>query len=363
MTGGRDRFLQICTLLLSLTICSIAGEFIYRRILFGNYPKFKKIRKPQLYADYDTDDYWKLYYIFGGEFKPPQSPHPLLGWIGNFDRKTLRHNESDQVNNRRPILLYGDSFAGCVTGVDCFQNILNNDPIFAKRNYLLNYGVGGYAVDQITLLIRKTYRQYPKPFIVFGIMCADLDRSVLTCRTGQKPYYEFASDSLVLRGIPVKSNPEEFFKQNPPQIISYLWRRLIFSPRNPFPERINKWLKDEKERSEEKIRLNNRILQNTIDELKNNKVDFVFLVFHFCKKDSREFSVEYEDNWRDRFLHQFIDRNKTPYIWSKGLIRKDPAYHKDNLFRYIRPQDGHPTTYFNNMIATEIKRVVLAAEN
>ncbi len=350
--------------LLSLIICLFFAEWVYRKALFGGNDAFNTLRKPELYADYFMDDdYWKLYHIFSsGEYKAPANPHPLLGWIGDFDRQTLRHNKTDSVKKRKPVLLYGDSFAECAEGAECFQYLLNNDSAFNKNNYLLNYGVGGYAVDQIQLLFKNTYKQYEKPFVVFSIMCSDLDRTILTNRIGQKPYYEIVADTLMLKGVPIEKDPEKFFTEHPPEISSYIWRRLVYTPRNPLPDRIKVWLKDEDEKNNYKMQLNEKVLQAAIDELKKNNIDFTFLVFHYVQKDNHQFSVETEDNWRDKFIRSFIEKNHLPYIWSKDLIKNDTAYHKDNLDKYMMESNGHPTTYFNQLIANEIKKQVLAKE-
>ncbi len=348
----------------SLFACLAIAEFAYRKILFSNIEKFKSIRKPELYADYfNDDDYWKLYHIFGGEYGPPKETHPLLGWVGDFDRKNLRHNNTDSLKNRRPVLLYGDSFAECVEGSECFQSILNNNPVFSKNNYLLNYGVGGYGVDQIQLLFKNSYKHYEKPFVIFSIMCSDLDRTILTNRIGQKPYYEIIADTLALKGIPVENDPEIFFRNNPPKIFSYLWQRFIYTPRNPLPDYMKSWLKRDAAKNKHKTALNEKVLQLVIDELRNEKIDFVFLVFHYVSKSDYHFSVENEDNWRDKFLRGFIAKNQLPCIWSKDLIRRDTAYHKNNLDKYMMESNGHPTTYFNRLISDEIMKFALRSDS
>lgn len=360
----RNRILNLLLLLVTLIVCLGLGEIAYRAILFGDNKKFESLRKPDLYADYfSDDDYWKLYHTFGGEFGPPDTPHALLGWVGRlFDRQSLSHSEGKNVGKKRPVLLYGDSFAECVNGADCFQNILNNDSAFGQENYLLNYGVGGYAVDQITLLCKQTYKRFDKPIVVLSVMTSDLDRTVLTNRIGQKPYYEIRNDSLQLRGVPIESDPEKFFEEHPPRIKSYLWRRLLYTPRNPLPDYIKAKLKHEDAKNNYKAVLNERVLQDIVDELRGNNIDFVFLVFHYVQKGNSQFSVEQEDNWRDKLLRDFIAKNKLPYIWSKDLIKKDSAYNGSNLEKYMMEDNGHPTTYFNTLIANEIKNYVLSVE-
>ena len=178
---------------------------------------------------YDSEsNYWKLYYLFNGKLKPPANPHPLLGWVGDFSRETYLHNEASNINGRKAVLLYGDSFAACATTKEeCFQGMLNADDEFASEGYLINYGVGDYGVDQIFLLLKNSLHHFQNPFVIISFMTHDVDRSTLSVRIGQKPYFEFVGGELVLRGPPINSDPNDFFAKNPPRVPSYLFRLWV----------------------------------------------------------------------------------------------------------------------------------------
>ena len=237
---------NILILFVSVFIALFVGELAFRAVIFSGSEIFKNLRNPENYASSNNEsDYWKLSYEFGGEYKPPKNPHPLLGWIGNFDRETLMHNDAGKLNNRRPVILYGDSYAQCVAEALCFEDFLNNDSAFLKEHYFLNYGVGGYGVDQISLLYKNTIDKFEKPFVVFSLMNYDIDRSILSVRTGQKPYFEIENDSLVLRGTPINQNPEEFFEENPIKIKSLLFRKFLYSKLNFLPDWFTSYYKEE----------------------------------------------------------------------------------------------------------------------
>ena len=58
-----------------------------------------------------------------------------------------------------------------------------------------------------------------------------------------------------------------------------------------------------------------------------------------------------------------MDENQIPYIWSKDLILQD---YKGSLTdfgknsdQYFIPNNGHPTTYNNTLIARELKKYIL----
>lgn len=343
-------------MLLSLLFSFTLAEIGYRIVLFNSNPAFDSLRKPSLFADYfSEDDYWKLYYLFDSKFKPPQQPHPDLGWVGDFSRDSYIHNQIEHIGDRRPVLLYGDSFARCVKIALCFQDLLNSDQTFSKEHYLLNYGVGGYGVDQIFLLFQKSVHHYDDPFVVISLMTLDLDRSILSVRTGQKPYFLIEDSKLELKGIPITPNPDIFFATNPPQIKSYLYRRIIHS--NLLPKQIASFLRRDNDYISKKIQVNEKIILEIVKELRTNNIDYVFLIFH--PNWSGVSTLDDETGWRDSFLKQLLHENNIPYIWSKDLFKQDSRDGKYSYDDYINPGIGHPTTHFNRLIADEIKKYTL----
>jgi len=353
---NKSKTIHLCLLLLSLIFSFILAETGYRIVLFTDIQVFDRFQKPQHFADYfSEDDYWKLYYLFDGRFKPPQQPHPQLGWIGDFSRDSYLHNQIEHIGDRRPVLLYGDSFASCMQGVLCFQDILNSDQLFSKRHYLFNYGVGGYGLDQIFLLLQKSIHQYDDPFVVMSLMTFDLDRSILSVRTGQKPYFSVEDDKLKLRGIPINSDPDHFFTTNPPQIKSYLYRRIIHS--DLLPEQLSSFLRRENDSIGKKKQVSEKIILEIVKELRAKKIDFVLLILHPHWEGVS--TLDDDTGWRDSFLKQVLRTNTIPYIWSKEIFTQDSREGNHSYEDYISPGNGHPTTHFNKLIAEEIKKHVL----
>src|SRR5688572_19149967 len=130
----------------TLTGMLFLSEYVFRKLLFSKNEAFNYLRDPGFYSDYlNEDDYWKLYYLFGKESRPPENPHPLLGWTGNRNATSFIHNDAWKSGERRPVLLYGDSYAQCMPEADCFEDFLSNDTSFPSKFYFLNYGVGGFG--------------------------------------------------------------------------------------------------------------------------------------------------------------------------------------------------------------------------
>ena len=332
----------------------VVAELTFRTLLFSAAPFMKRFREPGLFAYFESDDYWKLYFLFGGKYKPPATPHPLLGWIGNFDRASYRHSDTPFLSRRRPVLLYGDSFAACaVAQKDCFQGILNQDPSFSEKHFLLNYGVGGYGVDQVLLLYEHSIGEYQDPFVVVSLLTEDVDRGVLSVRTGQKPYYRVIDDRLVLSGVPIDSRPEHFFRRHPPDIRSYLFRMFVYSDGRPF--KLKRWLRPRPAEVRSHIEtINERILRDLVKDLRTRNVDHVFVIFHPL------WTLASQGDWRDAFLRRLFESMKVPYLSSKIIVRQHAARHGTRLEDYYLEDNGHPNAYQNRIIADELKAYVMS---
>jgi hypothetical protein len=264
----------------TVILTAVASEVIFRALLFSTVGFMEKFRTPGLYVDYDLEDnYWKLYYLFDGKLKPPANPHPLLGWIGNFSRETYLHNDATNIKGRKPVLLYGDSFAGCLTTQEeCFQGILNADGEFGEKFYYLNYGVGNYGVDQIFLLLKNSLDHYQNPFVIVSILTQDIERSTLSVRIGQKPYFELVDGELALQGVPINPDPREFFANNPPTIISYLFRLWVQG--DGWGQQVRQYFKGIEQIRDKRIKINEELLLNIIGELRGRQLQHVFVIFH-----------------------------------------------------------------------------------
>ncbi|MCP4203897.1 MAG: hypothetical protein GY769_18425 [bacterium] len=364
MKGRSARLLLLAT---SVLVALVVAELGYRAALLSDGERFRKLKDPALYADYFSEDlHWKLHLLLDGESKPPRRPHPVLGWVGKFSRADLRHRDSARLAGRRPVLLYGDSFAECAGDVACFEDILNRDREFSEENYLLNYGVGGYGVDQSLLLLRNTVELFDDPFVVFSLFPYDLARSALSIRIGQKPRFEVVDGALELEPTPIYESAEAFVADHPPRAVSYLYRRAVFS--DLLPAWLSRTLRREAWQRQRKIEVSEGILSATLGELRRRDLGFVFLVFHGERpSDNPLFGGS---DWREEFLRRWLEGNGVPYIWSKDVVagdrgsrgsRSSREWGSATPARYIDPESSHPTEHFNRIVAREIRRRVLAS--
>lgn len=356
----KSYLINFSLLFLSLIMSIIISEIGLRFVLFSNISFLEKIaivvkqRNANYYADANSEeDFHKLlchiYKERGSKECGKKIVHPLLGWIENCSPDNYLHNNTKFIDSRRPVLLYGDSFARGEGNEIFFQDILNADNEFSQNHYLLNYGVAAYGLDQIYLLFHESVDLYDNPFVVISLMTEDLDRSSLTYFSGQKPHFKIINNKLVLEK-PLIISPNDFYLKYPPQITSYLYRRILNTKliRNYLP-----FLRRDEYYKQNKIHLNEKIILAIIKELRDKKLDYVFLIFHHGSNLNK-------DDWRDSFLENILNEKNVPYIWSKKIILEN--YKRENGLLFI-PDDGHPATAYNKIIADEIKRHVLGVNS
>jgi len=351
---ARKILYSVVLVAVSSLACILFVEIFLRSIVNGRLEVFAVIlRRPELYASWFEEDYWKLHVKMNGRYKPPKNPHPLLGWIGKFDRTTLIHNHTSEVGQRRPVLLYGDSFAACVTK-EKFQDLLNENSDFSDKYYLLNYGVGGYGLGQIFLLLKNTVHLYEKPIVVLSCMTNDLDRSVMSFRTGQKPSFRVIKGVVQNSTMPIYEDPYGFLAQNPPQIRSYLLAglsRLLF---RAMPRVFR-----HTQNFEEVKAVNTYLIRESISILRAHRVPFIVVVFHHFNEDAVTI-FDSRSSWRSEAIYDTLTDLQVPYISTKNLIQSD-AELKGRQLRsdYFLYNDGHPNAHYNRLVANEIKQFAL----
>lgn len=347
----RQMWGNLLLVFISILITLVVSEYGFRLLLFSESPLLARFRQPYHFASTYEDSFWKLYHLWGGEYKPPATPHPLLGWVGSFSRETYLHNETGEVGQRNPVLLYGDSFAQCASAAsqECFHQILNGDTTFSKEHYLLNYGVGGYGIDQIWLLLRESVHLYGNPVVVVGIFTDDLDRSLMSFRIGQKPFFDIGENRLRLQGVPINSDVGQYLHEHPIDIVSYLYRLWLHS--NSAPRKLVEYLDNvQKEKTETVGEL---ITREMVRHLKGKEVPFLFVIFSSQDEMERE-----QDSWREYFLRKILEEQRVPYISSKVLVRKEAILKGRQVEEYFIQKDKHPTAEQNRMVSMAIYQAI-----
>jgi len=270
---------------LGLAASAVLGELGLRFFLFGPGEWGSSLRRAHFFGDsLSDDDYWKLQHVFADPATRLAVPHadPVLGWTGTFVTPgTYAHVDAERVHGRTPVLLYGDSFAQCITPRRrCFQAVLDESDL-GDRYAMLNYGVGGYGLDQIYLMLARSIDAWVEsdPVVIVGILVEeDLDRGVLSFRGWPKPRFELEGDGLALVE-PSTTDPDEWIRLSPPRIASYLSRFLTYRP-GLLPRALQRSLQERRRKRPEKRELNRRILEQIQFELESRELRYFFFLFH-----------------------------------------------------------------------------------
>ena len=351
----RNIFINIVLLVASVGVTLGASEWLYRKAIFGNSPAFQKYRVPLLYAQDWDENFWKLAQTWG-KIRPIKT-HVMLGWNFKCWAKTYFHPQVQNLKGRRPVLLYGDSFGQCIDSTNCFEDYLNNDTAFNKKYFFINYGTGAHGVDQIYTLFKNSFYHYDNPIVIFSFLTNDMGRSILTFREGEKPIYKIQKDgTLFLDTSRYLPSNVAYLKKYPPTINSYLWRKFLYSKTNFLPDWLTYRLTGEATNWERVRELNEAILSDAVRLLRQSKTDFMFLSF----QESKDYLIPEKDNLRLSFIRQFFTKNHLQYIWAKDVI-KDGTNLQDSIAirKYFIYHNDHPTSYFNYLLASEMKKRIL----
>jgi len=341
----RNRNLIVNLNILILSVCVVSpifGEMFIRTAIYLNV---SSVKRPELYADqFADDDYWKLHHEWIKTEGLPSagSIDPLLGWAPPKTRGNPLGIIADTPyafdSHTQAALFYGDSFVEGVTppGTEIPQQL---DRMLAHCR-VYNYGVGGYGVDQIYLRFKNSHPLFEKPGIIFGILTEDLYRSVLTIRTGPKPYFRIENATLLLQGVPVDSNPMEWLIRNPPQIKSYLLAFVVRKLRSLRGGDID-YKRTEIER------INALIIKEVVREARENDLPLLFVVFY------ARWELHTSD-WREVFLKEQLARWSVPYVDTKEILLRAARSDSMNVSEYYYPVNGHLNERGNRIIAENI---------
>ncbi len=316
----------------------------------------KALRNPELYADYySDDDYWKL----ARKWDPPPAltgvepiAHPTLGWAPRRSEENplgvIAAKRYKPDHGPGTVLFFGDSFTAGVALVPMDRRVPQQLGDLLQGPTVYNYGVGGYGVDQIYLRMKDTIGEFDRPYVVFGLLTMDLDRSVLTFFSN-RPKARFVLDAagqLELTGTPVPPDPVQYLEDHPPRIHSYtaalVTRSIQKKGAAPYAEKEREYGRGEK------IRLNGAILEGALRACREGDLPILFVIYY------TRIELRYE-GWREGFLHDLFTRMNVPYIDVKQvLLRRANGDVSKASSSYYLEKNGHLNELGSRLVAEAI---------
>lgn len=343
--------------LAAVALALVAGEVGLRRLVHARGPTARawgwRVRRAQNFADPDAGrDYFKLKALLAGPAaeRPNAHYHPLLGWLDPAVRPDYGHVDEAAVGDRRPVLLFGDSFAHCVTPAgECWQGLLERSEL-GPGMALLNYGVGGYGLGQVTLLLEQVLARpwTNDPLIVIGILVDDdLDRTYLSLRDAPKPRFELVAGELVLHP-PAGPRPSDALAADPPEVTSYLWRYLVHGAGLFGREARAAW-SPEADHVAVKEAVSARLLERIVADCRAHGRDFFFVLFHGRRVMERAPGRR----WQEPFLLEELARLGVPYVSSRERLEagaRARGLSISQLFSVEGPAANHYTPAANELV-------------
>ncbi len=343
----------------------VGTEVALRLLLFGDSPVLARagrgLRRAGRWADPRRDPlFWKLNYYWAHPDRRrarANFPDPLLGWRSrDIEPETYVHRGLAALGARRPLLLYGDSFAqGVGDREDRYEALFEGLPE-AREFALLNYGVGGYGFDQIWLLLRESIDAYADrdPVVVIGLlMDDDLDRTMFDFRGWPKPRVHLEGDRLVVEPPPTL-DADEYMRRFPPTVRSWLWRFLLHSPAFLDEERRAR-LRGEAEALARKKAVNRAILADAWEQVRRRGLPgFVLLFTSFGATRAKG-----PHGWEEPFLLETLRELEIPYVITRPDLLRYADEHGlalEDLFLKRGPWKGHYSRAGNEATLRTIQR-------
>jgi hypothetical protein len=158
-------------------------------------------------------------------------------------------------------------------------------------------------------------------------------------------------DRLVIHH-PQPADPSQ--AQLSPEIFSYLYRLWLYQDGRPW--RVKQYLRGVDERHRNIIRVNSKLLDEILSELNQRHIDYVFLIFYPLS------ALGDNQDWRERFLLEWMESNKVEYLSSKVIVMNDAKQRNKRFAEYYIPNDGHPSSYQYRIISDELKNIILGRD-
>ena len=332
---------------LSCAVALVALEGVARLSIANGWAPLNNER---LYSNrLCSEDYWRMRAARIDLGIEPDRYHSILGWTASRTSDDPdRMDPGPDADPRPKVLFYGDSFmAGISREHGTIPRLLQSQfPDFQ----MLNYGVGGYGVDQIWLRYKLSGEKYPAELVVLGVLTHDLSRSLLKIRDYRKPYFEKRPDgTFALSGVPIEKELSAWLEENGPELRSYSIGALKTAANLLWYgfESSNVRCNEESSRSR-----NTAILTMATEHAEALEHQVVGLVF----VSAREMFLKAGSAISCAIIFR---RGRSQLLDTKEVILMAAESHGHAILDYFVANDGHPNALGNRVIAEALARLIV----
>jgi hypothetical protein len=350
-------------LLLGVLGVSLAsGEVLLRALLHSNlFPQLSS-NLIQFIAEPYTDDSYRFKLLLRFE-DAENSPNlatfdSVLGWtaeprtgLNPLGIVTDKPYSMADLRQRRVLLFFGDSFVEGFTAFDRKIPQLLDERFQNLR--VLNFGVGGYGLDQMYLQMESVVDSFEHPHLVFGVLFDDIDRVTFEVRDAPKPYFSHAGSGLVLRNVPLSRDHRDWLDRYPPKervyvlcavrgvmnrLLNTRWGLEYFFDLNPAERTKARSAKQE-------------IVTGLVRAIKakaaERNLPLTFVLFphphHLI-----------HDGWRERFLSDLLTKEGINFLYLKDALLEHIQDNNLLWWKDVYQLRAHPTGAENAIMAQQI---------
>ena len=309
---------------------------------------WSRFANPGAYFDPTCEDrFWRLLHHSPGwdqalRIHSEHEHDSTLGWsVDQRNKNSWGAWESPIYPLRfegEPIGVFGDSYVFGTT--EDGQRFPDQLAALLPDNRLLNYGVAGYGFDQIVLSFEAHAERLSGSTALVGVLTNDLDRSVLSVRSGPKPYFTSDDEGLTLHTDHIVSH-EDYFATHPVRPLSYLWTYLRIN----IPRHWKVWVKKEPWNCElsEKESINSALFSRLKASCDAHNIDCQVVLFHNPEQ------VTQPPDWRSELVHRETERVGLPLIDTReetlNALGEGVAFYGN---------DRHPSAEGNRLLAERV---------
>jgi hypothetical protein len=317
---------------------------------------WQRLANPGAYFDPTCEDhYWRLLHHSPGwnQGVDLHTAHELdlqLGWtVDKRNKNTWDAWESPAYPLRfegDAVGVFGDSYV--------FGTTRNRDRLpdqLAKLlpdQRVLNYGVAGYGFDQTVLAFEAQAERLVGQSALIGVLATDLDRSVLSVRSGPKPYFSEIDGALSLHTDHISAH-DAYFESHPVRPLSYLWTYLRIN----IPRHWQVWIKKQPWNCEvdQKERVNSALFTRLATTCSTLNVDCTVVLFHNPER------LGQVPDWRSDLVHRESDRVGLDLVDTRQALLD-----ARNTGTVVYGADRHPNAAGNAVLAAVIGAAVKSSE-